>query len=281
MFALDPVHPLFDAIVRAVAKEPSISVSDLHKRLKSQKIDVTLQHLYRKINQLIEEQILLKDKGTLTVNLMWLSFLEFFAGSAKESLAEAAGETVFPLKEGARLSFSADNLLDVQTLWNHFLIRLHRISPQKYLYKYYSHAWWIWSKRPLDSGFYRSIKQKGIRCLWLYGNDSFLDREAALLHQTLFDSRIATDSPFPKEGYNLNVYGEYIFECNFPDNVSRHLALLFRSIPSTSKEDRALLSDIFSLKGDFKVTIWRNAKQSARHQAAIGRYFLVGAKMVN
>lgn len=278
MFTLDPVNPLFDAIVRIVAKEPGIKVSDLQKRLKTEKREVTLQHLYRKINTLMEEQILLKDKGALSVNLMWLSFLEYFAASAKESLIVNGKTSPFPLKEGERISLSVDTFLDVQTLWNHLLIQIHRTAPQKYLYKYYSHAWWIWSKQQLDANFYRSIKEKGIRCLWLYGNDTYLDTEAAGMHKDLFDSRIAKETAFPREGYNLNVYGEYIVECMFPENIARHLGLLFGSIRSTNEEDRSVLGDIFTLKAPYKVTVWRNKEQAQRLQKEIGKHFLLKAE---
>ncbi len=280
MFCLDPVHPLFDAIMQVVTKEPGIAVGDLHKKLKAQKIHVTLQHLYRKVNELVDAQILLKQKTALTTNMMFLSYLEYFAFARKDALQQTKSLNVFPLKAGQRVQFEAHSLLEVQTLWNHLLVQAHHVAPQKYMFKYYSHAWWVWSKRTLDAKFYKKIYEKGVRCLWLYGNNTYLDREAASMYPDLFESRIALDVPFPCEGYNLNIYGDYIFECVLPDHVARHLALIFKTISSTKKEDLSVIDDVFSMRADYKVTVWHNAKQSAKMQKDISRYFLHGAKVM-
>lgn len=275
---LNPVDRLSDSIMRIVAATPGISVADLHRALKKAKVSVTLQHLYRKINLLTEEEVLLKRKGELTMNLMWLSYLEYFATSAKEALKQSRSSTVFPLTKGERISFPAGSIAEVQTLWHHLLVQLHRAAPQKQLYKYYSHAWWVWNKRTLDVEFYKKIYEKGVRCLWLYGGNTSLDRAAAQMYPDLLDSRIAEDAPFPKEGYNLNVYGDYVFECVFPPHIARHLELIFRSVTSTDKRDDALIDDIFAMQGEFVVTVWHNPVLAAKMRTQIGRYFLFGAR---
>lgn len=273
MFRLDPVHPLFDAIVDIVAKEPGIPVSRLHERLAKNGQAVTLQHLYRTVRKLGDEQMLLKTKGGLRVNLLWLTYLEYFAEKTKRTLLEDAAERVVPLKQRQRVTFKVDTLHEVQTLWNHLLIQLYRASPQKYLFKYYSHAWWQLGKHTLDTGFYRKIKEKGVSCYWLYGNDTFLDREAAGKNKDLYASRIHPNAPFPKEGYNVNVYGEYVLECLFPEQIANHFALLFQA-RSRSEFDADLFSDVFALKGPYKVSLWRNERQAAPLRAKIGRPFL-------
>lgn len=279
MFQIDPSDELTSAILHVVAERPGLSVADLHTALKKKK-SVTLQHLYRKLNQLIEGEILIKRKGLLTANLLWLSYLQFFASEAKEALAKETSLAVFPLKKGQRVSFSADSMNGVQTLWHHLLVQLHRQQPQKKLHKYYSHAWWVWNKRTLDVQFYRKILAAGVRCLWLYGNNTPLDRGAVTMYPDLLDSRIALDAPFPAEGYNLNVYGDYIFECTFPPHIARHLDLVFHSVQSHDKKDLAIIDDIFDMEAEFKITVWNNPTLALKFQKDIERYFLFGAKLM-
>lgn len=280
MFKLNPVDDLCNAILRTVADKPGIAVADLHEALKKQKVKVTLQHLYRRVNLLVEEEVLLKRGGALTMNLMWLSYLSFFASKAREVLQKDAASTVFPLKSGQRVGFAAGTVGEVQTLWHNLLIQLHRVEPQTSLYKYYSHSWWVWNKRTLDVAFYKRIYDKGVRCLWLYGGNTFLDREAATMHRDILESRIATDVPFPHDGYNLNVYGDYVFECIFPENIARHLELVFHSVKSAKNEDVAFVDDIFAMPGKFTVTVWRNPRLAAELRGKIGRYFLPGGKIM-
>lgn len=279
MFRIDPSDELTSAILQVVAQRPGVSVADLHTALKKKK-SVTLQHLYRKLNQLIEEEILIKRKGLLTTNLLWLSYLQFFASEAKEALAKEKTLNVFPLKKGQRVSFTANSMNEVQTLWHHLLVQLHRQFPQKKLHKYYSHAWWVWNKRTLDVAFYKKILTAGVRCLWLYGNNTALDRGAVTMYPDLLDSRIALDVPFPAEGYNLNVYGDYVFECTFPEHIARHLDLVFHSVQSQESKDLAIIDDVFGMKADFTITVWNNPTLALKFQKDIERYFLFGAKLM-
>jgi hypothetical protein len=276
MFVLDPLHPIFNAIVGIVSEKPDITMAELHAALKKRKVDTSLQHLYRTVARLVEGQLLLKSGKKLSLNLMWLSYLQFFADQAKNSLAERRSkESTFPLKEGERRTYEAGTLLEVQTIWNHQLIQLHRMQrEEKYLFKYYSHAWWQVGKHALDLEFYRTIKAKGVSCYWLYGHGTFLDTYAMESLKGLADLRSAEKPPFPEEGYNLNIYGEYIFECVFPEKVANHLGLLFHGVTSLKAFDEDMLADIFAIEAPFKVTVWRNAKQAAALRAKILRHFL-------
>jgi hypothetical protein len=204
--------------------------------------------------------------------------MEYFASEAKNVLLKNTALSVFPLKKGKRMSFTVDTMSGVQTLWHHLLIQLHRMAPQEKLYKYYSHAWWVWNKHTLDIAFYKKIYSRGVRCLWLYGGNTYLDRAAVTMYPDLLDSRISLDAPFPANGYNLNVYGDYVFECVFPPHIARHLELVFTSVTSQSKENLAIIDDIFAMQADFTITVWNNPPLAAKFQKQIERYFLFGAR---
>ena len=276
MFCLDPLHPIYNAILEAVAAQPGITMAQLHDTVrKKHKVDTSLQHLYRTVSRLIDDQILLKAQGKLSINAMWLSYLEFFADKAKRAASGATAETLsLPLDPKQRLTLRAHTLLDVQAIWNHALVQLNRLTGERFLFKYYSHAWWQLGRHALDAEFYKTIKNKGVRCYWLYGSDTPLDRHAATLHHDLYESRIATKTLFPKEGYNVNVYGEYVLECIFPDIISRQMAFFFQTVPSIDAFDAALLSDIFAMKADYKITLWRNKGQAATVRAKIAEHFV-------
>jgi hypothetical protein len=275
MFALDPIHPLYNAIISIVAETPDLSVGDLHVKLTLRGEDITLQHLYRTVNRLVEAQILLKSGTTLSVNLMWLSYLEFFAESAKKIATETRqGPSPFPLKEGQHVTFKVSTLADLQTLWNHLLVQAHREAPQKHLLKYYSHAWWQLGKHALDPAFYRRIKESGVRCYWLFGNRTPLDLGAVEAQKDLMDTRLVDEPPFPREGYNLNVYGPYVFECILPDRLSRHLEFIFKTLTDPKQFDAAVYDDIFAIEEPMTLKIRRSESQAKEMRMKIERFFL-------
>jgi hypothetical protein len=276
MFCLDPLHPLYTAVLEIVSASPGISIADLHAALRKKKTEVTLQHVYRTVNRLVKEQILLKTGTTLSVNLMWLSYLQFFAERSKNTLLEETGKHVFPLQDDERRTFKVDSLLDLQTLWNHLLVELHRSAPQTFLMKYYSHAWWQLGAYALDPAFYKRIREAGLRCYWLFGNTTVLDKHAAALHEDVMDVRLIENPPFPTEGYCLNVYGPYIFECLFPEKISKLLDVYFHSVQSIDQFDPEVFSDIFTLPSKITLKVWKSESQALGLRRKIEQYFVKG-----
>ncbi|HRH93816.1 MAG TPA: hypothetical protein PKV72_04785 [Candidatus Peribacteria bacterium] len=275
MFCLDPLHPIFNAILEIVSKSPGISMGELHKELKARNVDVSLQHLYRTVTRMTDEQVLLKTKGKVSINLMWASYLQFFAEQTKAAAVDShKNMPMFPLKEGERKVFELDTLADVETIWNHLLVQLYGITPDvKMLFKYYSHAWWQLGEKAGQKEIYKRIADAGIRCHWLFGSTSFLDTHVAEVNNKVFLAKCTDTPPFPAEGYNTNVYGEYILECIFPDNITKHFAFLFRSVKSMKEFDARLVSDLFGMKGKYKVTVWRNWRQADTVRAKIAQCF--------
>ena len=260
MLPLDPADPLFNAVLETLSRSPGITVADLHKKLAQRKVRVTLQHVYRVVTKLEDAQVIIKRKRELSLNLLWLSYIELFAQGARERLLKSRDLSMIDeLQVGDRAQLPAQSLHEVQTLWYHLLIHVNKLVPgsgMRDLHKYYSHAYWL--LRPdADIDFYERIA-KLIRCYWLIGNETFLDCEAQRLYNKVF-AIATTDRPtFPNEGYLLNVFGDYVIECVLPQGVSEHFALLFGSVKSEKDWKPELLESLFHLTGSFTVTVWRN-----------------------
>lgn len=275
VFAFDPLHPLQSRILEVVGRRPEISIADLHAELKKKRSHaISLQHLYRILTKMTDEQMLVKVKSSVSVNLMWMSYVEFFAQRCQRtSLEQLQRVGGFPLEPGRKKTFEVHSLAALETMWNHVLVELYRITQVKDLYKYYSHAWWQLTDKGVSPAFYAALQEKGILCRWLFGNGTALDRGASQRISAVFPALIALDPPFPREGYNLNVYGEYIIECILPERIASHLSFFFERVKSPEQFDQELFLDLFSMKADCKLTVWRNAKQAETMAAKIGRYF--------
>lgn len=273
MLPLDPADPLFNAVLETLSRSPGITVADLQKKLAQRKVRVTLQHVYRVVTKLEDAQVIIKRKRELSLNLLWLSYIELFAQGARERLLKSRDLSMIDeLGVGDRASLPASSLHEVQTLWYHLLIHVHKLVPGPGihdLYKYYSHAYWL--LRPdADIDFYERIA-KLVRCTWLIGNESFLDCEAQERYKKVFAIAVADKPPFPAEGYLLNILGDYVIECVLPQGISDHFALLFSSVKTDTDWKPELLESLFHLTGSFTVTVWRNPDRAKELTAKIER----------
>src|SRR5947209_7617063 len=83
-----PTDILSTTVIDILAHTPSLTVAELKKKLEQRKVKVTLQHVYRVVTKLEEGQVLLKHKKTVSLNLLWLSYVELFAHGAREKLLQ-------------------------------------------------------------------------------------------------------------------------------------------------------------------------------------------------
>ncbi len=261
MFSVAPLHPLHNGILELVARYPEMTVAQLHERLRTKlNIKTSLQHVYRVATQMTKEQVLVRVHGKISLNLMWVSYLGFYAERAQLSAREAqAVKMEFPLNPGERRKYAVSSLLEAETVWNHVLVQLYRTVGGKELLKYYSHAWWLLGKHARDIAFYQELANRGIRCRWVLGNDTPLDRFGAERLKSVFTAVISKKPPFPTEGYNVNVFGEYVLECLFPEKLQNDLAVFFREAQTAEDFDEERFADLFSRPIRCTVTLWRNA----------------------
>ncbi|NOS67730.1 MAG: hypothetical protein HOO67_05205 [Candidatus Peribacteraceae bacterium] len=271
MFLFDPIHPVFSAIVETVAVRPRITIAELHEHLrKTSGMKVSVAHLYRIVTRMAENQILVKSHRQLSLNLMWVSYVEFIAGRAKR-LHQHVVE--YPLREGEKRVLEAHSLLDVEALWNHILVSLYGVTKEKQLYKYYSHAWWQLGRNAEEITFYKQLKERGVDCRWVFGCDTFLDEFGAKRVREVYEAVTTANPPFPRDGYNLNVYGEYIVECLLPEKIAKHFSFFFEKVKAAKEFDQELFLDIFSMRGKYKITVWRNPKQADVLRQKLRTYF--------
>lgn len=264
MLPIDPADDLCSAILDIVGTTPGISVGELQKKLQQRKKSVTLQHVYRLVSRLIESKVVLKNKRSLSLNLLWLSFIELFSQAAREKLLQGHDLPVLDtLKEGARVTLQARSLDEVQAMWHHLLIHINRLVPsteKAVLHKYYSHAFWL-IRPDADVAFYERVA-KHIRCYWLIGSESYLDDHARKDYKNIFTIALTDRPTFPAEGYLLNVRGDYVVECVFPKAIADNFALLFRSVESAKDWNAEMFESLFHIRGAFSVTVWRSKKRA-------------------
>jgi hypothetical protein len=277
MFCFDPSNALHNAILELVAESPSLSVRELHRRIVEKKHHpVTIQHLYRTLHRLIDAQILVKDRARLTLNRVWLGQLGLFANQASLALERDEISTIaLPLRSGQSVTIRTDSLRSLQAMWYHTLARLyaHQKKQPTEIAKYYSHAWWILDDLDDTQKFIRSVANLGISCSWLIGNTTPLDREAVERFAKVCSIRCAEKTPFPLEGYCVNVLGEYILESIFPKAAALQFKLLFADTKTDRHESIALLRELSLMKAPYMLKLWRNKDRAEEIAAKVKRYF--------
>ena len=272
MTSFDPLHPLHSAIIEILARRPGMTVVALHWELQECGLDASVPNLYRVIGQMVECQMLVKNKGKIALNLVWVSFIARFFTTVKQLYLSTSGEErELPSRDGERREFHADSLAGLDPIWNHLLTRLTEVSKGGEWLEYASHPYFALSIPEMETRFYHGLKQRGISCRILHGNDTFLDKHGdKLVALNAAETSIHLASPFPKEGYVLIVYADYVVECVLPEELARHFSFFFASVRSMEQFDPQLFAEIFRMKTKCKISV----RKSARDAEALRRKFM-------
>ncbi len=274
MANLDPLHPLQSSILETLGSTQALTIADLHADLEKEGVDVSLPNLYRTISQMIDAQMLVKGRGKLSLNMVWVAHLtSFFSVVTRTYVEQRMDEFQFPLQEQERREFWADSLTGLDPVWSHVLLRMTK-EPQQYpAYMFNSHPWYSLGMRETETRFYQSMVAGGHPLVILYGNDTFLDRYGErLIRVHNVQGSIAADIPFPKEGCALWVCDEHILECIFPTAISKHFAFFFNTVKSIDDFDAELFSDIFRMKAKCKIAVRRDKKEAQKMRAIFESY---------
>ncbi len=79
---LDPLHPLFSAIIDIVAHRTGVTMKELSKDLRARRMPVSVPTLYRTVGQMISAGVLIRDEGSLAFAPTWLSEQRALFGKA-------------------------------------------------------------------------------------------------------------------------------------------------------------------------------------------------------
>lgn len=272
MTAFDPLHPIQSGILEALAATPGMTVAALHKTLnKAKETRVSLPNLYRTVGQMVDAQILVREKGALSLNHAWIPHALHLAENIRANYGQ--GSIVKPLKEGERREYAAESLGSLDGPWFHVLAHCADADTTREWHAYNSHPWHPIGMADTELRGYKALALKGISCRMLYGSDTFLDRYGKKLAQSkAFRITIAEDAPFPKEGYALWVCDDHVVECVFPEAISKRFAYFFDTVKNIGQFDPGLFADVFAMKARCKVTVRRSRKEAAKLRAMLKKH---------
>lgn len=63
--------PLYDTLITSLIQHKEVSIQDLHAHV-SKEYQISLPNFYKVISKLLEEQILIKEQGKLSLHNRWI-----------------------------------------------------------------------------------------------------------------------------------------------------------------------------------------------------------------
>ena len=262
---LDPIHSLQSCVLEILALNPGTDIESLHKRIEAEYGYVaSIQNLYKLVAKLIQAQLLIRDGGLLSLNLVWVVQISQYADQIKNTYMNASAiDSDVRLKPGESREYYAPSLLGLDSIWSHAMIQLTKIEKEKIWYEYDYHPWHLLALGETETRFREGLASQGIRLKTIWGRDSYLDRYAKKLAEMKGYDVMIVDQPLtiPKN-QSLFVCGSHVVTCSLPLQIFNHLEVFFENIKSLENFDAKFFTDVFKLHARCKLTVKRDQSEA-------------------
>lgn len=258
------------AVIGVVAKQKDHSVQSLHKYLMEKWVTISLPNFYKIIAHMIDDQILVKPRWKVQLHAL---FMRYIFGLSEDSQKVYQGEEVNVLQKlapGQQETREESNLYDLNVIRMDLLCQLIKMNPWSPAYHYTSHPYYILWTPDKEVTNMEEIANAEEKSQMLIGNTTFLDRHGAdQLSKHYFTTKCVNDTPFPQEGYSVDIIGDYIVECMLPTWLSEHFSLFFNSILWVEGYKKDLFCQVLKMKAPCSLKLIYSPEHAKKMKAKI------------
>ena len=235
-----------------------ITVHQLHE-LVAQEKSLSLSSLYRILQDLEKEHIIIRKWSTIWLNTIRILEMEKTIADMKESYLSHSIE-ISQLDNWHPLSVSSRSFLDIDNIRHDVLGKvLAEYTTWIPIYFFNSHQYYLLSEPEKELFFLEKFKRLSSVFYYVIGNDSRADRQSVEKLTTLWCKAIAsTDHPWDKEWYYVNVVWEYVLEFRLPQEIKSVMHDSCMSMTEANQKQLSFLKKSLLTKQPFRLTVTKN-----------------------
>lgn len=255
-------------IIDVLAKRHQMTIQALQKEIeKKHWTTISSAKMYRIINRLINEYVLIKESWLVKLNGLRVTYC--YEYSKKLLISYKEHETVEELPKDIDYYY-AHSLNELEWIWTDMTAKILTNISCDTLFFYDSHLYymlWIfdtWTK------VYKNLLQKENTILYLVGSSSFLDKYASWFSKNeQIHIHHINNSPFTQSGYSLRIFWDYFIEVYIPENIVHFFDQFFDTITSIDQFDADLYKSLFSMKAKCTLRIHHNKKLADNYRTTL------------
>ncbi len=264
-------NPVHDKIISLLSKGPA-KMDQIYQCVQT---EISRPNLYKIISQMIENQTLVKQEGTIRLNSTRVLSVMELSRTIKQNYLSSQ-KTSIALEDKEEKVYTSDTLYKLDSIRGDLLQQINK----KYAYKepnyfYNAHTYHIIWMPETEETIHRAIGEQWPDAYFLVGNNTELDTYGANLLKMIpwYHLAYMNKPSFMSEWYLLNVVGDYYIEVILPEVIAKHFALIFSSVQDIDTFHIAPFIDLFHLKADYSLKIRRDSQNADHLRSKIGYFF--------
>lgn len=246
---------LEETILEFLLKKPMTS-KVIHAGLSKEGRNVTIQAIYKALNALISQEVVLKHSTMYSLSEEWRK---------RAIRALERKYSPFELAEGERISLDLSSLVHLDEQWKNIVLPLHDLYPGFPSFFYNPHELWLHlsdSRTASELAYFKSFKDTKTLAFYAIGGSTLHDKEFKQQFQNEYFQISSGNRFFPDTDYPT-IFGDYVIMTR----ISPTLAKAIENIYETSTNTIELTKNIQALEFEnkkIKLIIERNHHKAKR-----------------
>jgi hypothetical protein len=238
----------------------------------SKKFPISKQGLYKALRQLLEEEVIIKEKVFFSLNKVWLSRLKNFIEHSEQNyglILPILNETNNQRKVTI---FKNTDALDVY--WGHLFLSLAETFKDKPFFFFNHHSLFIHERPHSELYLFETAYKKRLKIALTLGADTTVAQK--LKRSFSRDNfQIAIDEKFTiNKTDNLCIVDDYFIITRYSEKTAKEIDLLFKKNSSFDEEEKKELHRILANCKNPKIIITKNKKKSTIWKHRLAKNFV-------
>jgi hypothetical protein len=220
---------------------------------------VTFQGIRKAANQLLENEVVVKEGKEYSLSKDWILKLRQFTEELHESyFTESSGvRNIEAIGEEIKV-YTFDNLIDLDVFWNSLIGRWfdEDTGKEKEYAQQSGHAWYVLANLEEETKTLEKIQKHGIKFYTLAAGKSVLDRWSKKYYEDQgFFYTVSNNSN--TSGY-FAVYGNKVIQCTYPKDLVEEMDKIYNQSRDFESFEITKLIKLLRKKVELKMIVMKN-----------------------
>lgn len=259
-----------DVIIEILTKKPTTAL-DLQTQLEAQlKESITLKAVYKNLAELIDADVITKQKKIFIINNVWRSRV----------VNNLSHRVIFKLFTDEQVVYRFSKIDHMDMFWKHTINDIHdELEDFPVFHSNPHNFWYLVPGRDTSEKEYRSIfSEKEKHVFTLIGGTTVFDKKNNIEHSKYEHFSFTEKYPFTRREH-YSIIGPYIITTKTSSTISRVLDYSYKN--AQSDEDLFnMLQPKFSKPGPIIMTVEHNKDKAKKLRKRIAKDFYVPRELV-
>lgn len=261
-------HPVENHILELLSREQTFSTQQLHSSLTSQyQEDISLPQLYKIIQRMIKEHILIKQYWWIQINTWWVKQVSHEI----EQLKPTNTWTQDLIKYWSTQYYYAKSLYERENIWADLTTKILQQQQPKHIFSYDTHPYYIFSLQDMWTKNYDAYLEDDGYLFYAIWHNFFMDTYALSYISSKKIHTSITNKYHTKNHWwiSIRVLWDYIIEAPLPEAINSWFENIFTITTYAESFDRDLYRKWFELKKKCHLRITHDAHLAQLHKKNI------------